>query len=297
MKKISLILTVLVISSFTFGGESKPKEPLANHLQAIAVTIHASSGGRGYNQTEANSLLIRYNEERGTVQGSGTLVTRGDTTYILTCGHVIEGLRKERTVVDPTAGTKKTLIEYDDAKIVQEYRENGRSVGRIELDCEVIRYSDAEDGEDLALLRVRKKKFSTVSAKFWLDKGIPPLLTKLVHCGSLHGQVGSNSLTTGVLSQIGRLHKKVIYDQTTVPAMPGSSGGLVCTEEGLFMGMILRGSGETFNLIAPIRRIKDWAKRAKISFVLDPSIPAPSADELKKSAPVDDVKALGGAKK
>ena len=283
--KTSLTLAVILYSSLLFAGEAKPPEDLATHLQEISVTIHAESGGRRYGYTA-------YDEKLGTVQGSGTLVTRGDVTYVLTCGHVVEGLRSERTVTDPRTGSKKTIIEWKDAKIVREYREDGRSVGRVELDCEVVRYSDADDGEDLALLRVRKKKFSTVSAKFWLDKKIPPLLSKLVHCGSLHGQVGSNSLTTGVLSQVGRVHEKVLYDQTTVPAMPGSSGGGVWTDSGDYMGMVVRGSGETFNLIVPIRRIREWTQRAGIEFILDPSLPVPSEAELKKQ-PVDDTKDLG----
>jgi len=273
-----------MLTTSLFAGEAKEekKVPLADLLQEAAVTIHATSGSRyrAYG-------TVKYDIAKGTAQGSGTLVTRGDTTYVLTCAHVVEGLRSERTVTDPASGSKKTIIEFKDAKIVREYRESGRSVGRIELDCEVIRYSDADDGEDLALLRVRKKGFSKVSARFWLDKGIPPLLTKLVHCGSLHGQVGSNSLTTGVLSQVGRLHEGVVYDQTTVPAMPGSSGGLVVTEKGLYVGMILRGSGETFNLIAPIRRIKKWADRVGVGFILDPAQKMPSEKELK-ATPVDD---------
>ena len=291
MKKTLCIASLVLMLTVTlFAGEKEV--PLADHLQAVSVTIHASSGGSRYGSRD----LVVYNEKAGTVQGSGTLVTRGDTTYVLTCGHVVEGLRTERTVTDPRSGSKKTIIEFKDAKIVREYRESGRSVGRIELDCEVIRYSDADDGEDLALLRVRKKNFATVSAKFWLDKGIPPLLSKLVHCGSLHGQVGSNSLTTGVLSQIGRVHQKVLYDQTTVPAMPGSSGGGVWTESGRYMGMVVRGSGETFNLIVPVRRIKQWADRSGVSFILDASTAVPSATELKK-LPVDDTKNFKKEKK
>ena len=78
--------------------------------------------------------------------------------------------------------------------------------------------------------------------------------------------------------------------------MPGSSGGGVWTEDGKYMGMVVRGSGETFNLIVPIRRIRAWAKRVNVEFVFDPKIKAPTAEELKKT-PVDDTKNFGKAKK
>jgi hypothetical protein len=42
--------------------------------------------------------------------------------------------------------------------------------------------------------------------------------------------------------------------------------------------MIVRGAGETFNLIVPVRRIGDWCKRTKTEWLLDPSVPAPKID-------------------
>jgi hypothetical protein len=51
--------------------------------------------------------------------------------------------------------------------------------------------------------------------------------------------------------------------------------------------MVVRGAGETFNLIVPIRRIREWAQRTGVLFALDDSIPVPSAEELRK-IPVED---------
>ena len=272
----SLILAVSFVVApalsplpFSHGGvvlaEDAEKQSVPDYLQDISVTIRA-----------------------GGSEGSGVAFNRGGITYIWTAGHVIDGLRSTRMVVDPKTGTPRTIVEFKDAKIVKTLRENGRTVGRTEIDAEVIRYSGADHGEDLALLRVRKKGFLSVSAKFYLEKDIPNLGTRLLHVGSLLGQQGSNSLTAGIMSQHGRLIGKTVYDQTTVTAFPGSSGGGVYLEDGRYLGMLVRGAGEGFNLIVPTRRMQSWAKRAGILWALDANEKAPSEEELKK-LPIEDV--------
>ena len=57
-----------------------------------------------------------------------------------------------------------------------------------------------------------------------------PVGTELYHVGSLLGQVGSNSMTRGIMSKVGRVLELgtgdgVVFDQTSAPAFPGSSGG------------------------------------------------------------------------
>lgn len=240
---------------------------VASYLQEISVTVHAGSG-------------------YGSAQGSGVIITRGEVSYVWTAAHVVANLRTTRSVVD-AAGTTRTVVEFKDAKIVRELTEDGRAVGRLEMDAEVLRFSSGESGEDLALLRIRKKNFVKASAVFWTSPDIPPLMTRLVHCGSLLGQVGSNSITTGVVSQIGRVHEGKVYDQTTCPAFPGSSGGGLYAEDGRYIGMVTRGAGETFNLCVPIRRMRAWAKKVGVEFALDPAVSVPSEDQLR-SHPVDD---------
>ena len=46
--------------------------------------------------------------------------------------------------------------------------------------------------------------------------------------------------------------------------------------------MLVRGAGEGFNLIVPIRRMVDYCERHKIMWALDPSIKMPDYEELKK---------------
>ena len=133
-----------------------------------------------------------------------------------------------------------------------------------------------------------KKNFISSSVNFYLNEEVPAVGSELYHVGSLRGQFGSNSVTPGIISQVGRLHLGKIYDQTSCTAFPGSSGGGVFLKDsGLYIGMLVRGSGETFNLIVPVRRIRAWAERMNILFILDPDLPIPTEEELEK-IPIED---------
>jgi hypothetical protein len=249
----ALVLSVLFLVATATASAQDAK--LIDHLQSISVTIRADSS-----------------------QGSGTLVTRrrGDETltFVWTAAHVLDTLRKTRPIVDPNSGAGKVAIEFGDAAIIQEFRQNGRRIGEIKMDAKVVRYSDADHGEDLALLQVRKTNFTPAdaSAKFYLDDEIPALGTKLLHVGSLLN-LGANG---------------VVFDQTTATAFPGSSGGGVHLEkDGRYVGMVVRGAGESFNFIVPVRRMRAWAKKANIEWALDPSVKVPDDDELAR-IPVED---------
>lgn len=271
MKRLALLF--LLFATPAFAEEPKSANPIIQKLQDISVTVRTARG-----------------------QGSGTMFNRtlgGNTiTFVWTAGHVVDSLRKTRSVV--VNGSPKLVVEFEDAQIVREFKEDGRRIGEIKMEAKVIRYSDATQGEDLALLMVRKTNFvpAEQTATFYLDDEIPAIGTELYHVGSLLGQVGANSLTTGVVSQIGRVldlgANGVVFDQTTVTAFPGSSGGGVYLKaDGRYVGILLRGAGEQFNLIAPVRRLLEWAKTAKVEWAVDPKVPMPSAAELKK-LPVED---------
>lgn len=248
---------------------------------------------------KANDLVQKLQDvsvtiKSGSSQGSGVLFTRkvGDETitYVWTAAHVVDNLRKTRSVV--VDGSPKIVVEFDDAQIVQEFKQNGRRIGEIKMEARVVRYSDSEEGEDLALLEVRKRNFvgPEVTVEFYRGD-IPPIGTELYHVGSLQGQFGANSLTSGIVSQIGRvlnLGKGTVFDQTTVTAFPGSSGGGVFLKsDGKYVGMLVRGGGEQFNFIVPARRLLAWAKEAKIEWAVDPNVAIPSEAELKK-LPIED---------
>jgi hypothetical protein len=132
--------------------------------------------------------------------------------------------------------------------------------------------------------------FVTDSVSFYLDEKIPGLGTDLLHVGSLLGQMGANSMTDGIYSQHGRLIKglnKHVFDQTTCTAFPGSSGGGVYLKsDARYVGMLVRGAGEGFNLIVPVRRMVKYCEEHKIMWALDPKVAMPTEKALN-SAPIE----------
>ena len=273
------MLLVLMLTLATFAVLAAPAlAGIPDDLQGVSVTIKA-----------------------GRYQGSGTLVTRkvGDDTitFVWTAGHVVSNLRTTRTVISLT-GTPKILTEYKDAEIVQERQQNGCAVGEVKYTCKVVKISDADYGEDLAVLMVRCKSAYPLSAcaKFQQDINyIPPIGIELSHCGSLLGQFGANSYTTGVLSQTGRMLPQKganvkVFDQVTAVAFPGSSGGgMFLKADGVYVGMLTQGVMQLqgFNFIVPVRRIHAFAKEAKIEWAINPAVDMPTMKEIE-AIPVED---------
>jgi S1-C subfamily serine protease len=273
MMKNIILFTALILSVFASSIAQTEENNVSSYLQDISVTIKT---------------------ERGS--GSGVIFSREiksddgkkNVNFVWTAAHVLEGIRSVRSILDIEGKTLKKP-EFKDVQVVKKLIEDGTTVGELSMDAVVVKYSDATDGEDLALLMIKKFNFVDVSAKFHKDNkdsGLP-LGTQLYHVGSLLGESGANSMTTGIMSQVGRMlalnsSTKVLFDQTTVTAFPGSSGGGVFLTNGEYIGMLVRGAGETFNLIVPIRRINKWAKSENILWALDPNVDAPSLEEIHK---------------
>ena len=141
MKILSSIILGLALTFSSFSGEKKPTT--AEHLQNVSVTIRSEG-------TFSNG------------EGSGVIFTRKDSggnlvNFVWTAAHVIDNLRSERKVL--VNGTPRTIVEFKDPIIIKEIRQNGRTVGRLQMDAEVLKYSESEQGHDLALLRIRKLNF------------------------------------------------------------------------------------------------------------------------------------------
>jgi hypothetical protein len=254
---------------------------LYQHLQDVSVTVKASGGeGSGVIVTRAVSISADDKDKPTTIK----------VNFVWTAAHVVDDLRSVRTVIKDGRSTK--IIEFKDAQIVQELVEDGRRVGEMKMEAKVIKYSDSENGEDLALLMIRKKGYIDKSVTFYQGEGKPVAIgTELYHVGSLLGQTGSNSMTRGICSQVGRVldlgtGDGVVFDQTTVTAFPGSSGGGVFLSErsgkksGQYMGMLVRGAGETFNLIVPVRRMRDYAKKHNVLWAIDTDVKVPTLQEI-----------------
>lgn len=240
----TLLSLVLVSLSLLFTCPAG--DDLGQNLQAVSVTIKSKTG-----------------------EGSGVCINRGGETFILTAGHVVDDNRRVEQLLDTERGIARTVARFDPLTVTKELLEDGRSIGKLTIEAEVVAFSSAEHGHDLALLHLRKRDVVKESAVFAVKGELPAIGRPLAHVGSLLGQQGSNSFTTGVYSQVGRVLFGKVFDQTTCAAFPGSSGGGVFTTDGRYVGMIVRGAGETFNLIVPVRRIREWADMHNASFIFD----------------------------
>ena len=272
MKKLFLAPSiVLAICSLGLGQD------LAQQLQDVSVTVQAG-------RSEGSGVLITRN-----VKTTGDKIEK--INFVWTAAHVIDNLRSVRTII--RGGRPVQLVEFKDVQVVQELVEGGRKVGELKMDTKVLKYSHSENGEDLALLMVRKKNFVDKNASFISTDDPVAIGNELYHVGSLLGQRGSNSMTRGIMSQIGRVLNLgsgdgVIFDQTTVTAFPRSSGGGVFLTErggddaGKYVGMLVRGAGETFNFIVPVRRMRKWAKKQNVLWALDEKQTTPSYEDILK---------------
>ena len=156
----------------------------------LALALALSLTGMAVAGVPDDLQQISVTIKAGDAQGSGTIVTRkiGDDTvsFIWTAGHVVDNLRVVRQIITADGGTR-TLVEFRDAQIVQEFQQNGRRVGETKLDAKVIKFSDPDFGEDLALLMVRRMDAYplAVSAKFKTGINyIPAIGVELSHCAA-----------------------------------------------------------------------------------------------------------------
>src|SRR3970040_888580 len=81
------LLSIIVILASAFTAVAQ--EDVSRHLQEVSVTIKA-----------------------GGSEGSGITFSRDGQTFIWTAGHVVDGLRRTRSVIDPKSGTNRTIVEF-----------------------------------------------------------------------------------------------------------------------------------------------------------------------------------------
>ena len=179
--KHKLLGTICALLITCGGFIAQAQDKLVQHLQDISVTVKAPGS---FGESQGSGVIIT-RELKSSKDGNETEVVN----FVWTAAHVVDNLRSVRSIIEN--GQPKKVIEFKDAQIVQELVENGRKVGEIKMDARVIRYSDSEDGQDLALLMIRKRNFVSASAKFYLEGDqIIPIGTELFHVGSLLGQGG-----------------------------------------------------------------------------------------------------------
>lgn len=236
------------------------------------------------------SVTVRVDTPFGSSSGSGTIVVRNfngtNVAFVWTAHHVVEHLRQIRTV-SGSHGDRK-VVSYGDPTIVKQLLQDGNTTGDTRLFCKVLTCSPKND---IAILQVRQYNSYGTGVEFDLSEEVTPVATELFHCGSPAGQaLGHNSLTSGIIAANGRMFDGLSYDQTTVNALPGSSGGIVARRgDGKCVGLLTLGirNADSFNYIVPSRRIVEWCKENDLLWAVDPQAKLPALKDLN-NIPIED---------
>lgn len=225
--------------------------------------------------------------------GSAVSVVRDGKTFLWTAAHVLEGCEHVKEYIDPRSGQKRYKFVYDDVKVIKEIYEDGRKVGETSYFCQIIRLSDIKNGGyDLALLYCRANEFKPPSVTFYngplVNNGDP-----VWHVGSMFGKTGVNSVSDGVVSATGRLRKNFaseelkqprVYDQISLLAKPGSSGGGVFLKSsGECIGLLTEGMGDSMNWVVPARSVIKYAKSVKAEWAVSDKVKCPTLEEILKT--------------
>jgi S1-C subfamily serine protease len=232
---VGAFLGIFVFALFSPG-------PLTSRRPASAVAPSAISHVRN-SSVNVEVELVETNlfgeVETGVARGSGVIFHRFGKTYALTAQHVVEGIPYHGPV-----------------KIYQ---------GDAEWDAILV---NADETHDLALLRLDSRTPVGTSVEL-SSEALLPVGTRLLHVGNLLGRL-PGSYVEGVLSAVGRdLGGLGQFDQTTLNAWPGSSGGGVFTTDGKLVGILTRGVGPGLNFIVPARVLRQWADENDLHWLFE----------------------------
>lgn len=261
MKTIAL-LSVLFLLGLT--NNAKPAESdVIEHLENISVKIKVNDGS-----------------------GSGTIFTRKDSTgtnditFIWTCAHLFSHVEDVFSMMFFGQFTTNTPI-IDHAIIIQNlFNKDGAVCGSTNRLAKVIKYSDGETGQDLALLQLDGRFFNKDTVIFNLTGKPARIGTPLLTVASPRGK--TQSFSRGDISMVGGSSLKGnVLDQTTCVVYPGSSGSGIFTTDGKYVGMVTIMEEPNINFMIPIRRIQEWAKKEHIEWAIDPGVSMPTEKELK----------------
>lgn len=267
---------------------------VASFLVTFLLTLGVLEANKSHVK-EAREVSVMVLSPNGD-SGSGVLTVNDGVVFVWTDAHVIDSLQKSRTILDPHTGQSRVEVTYDDAWIVQEEHQDGRKVGETKYLAQVVRFSK---DEDIALLRLYKKGWTGRGARFIKPDVVPEPGEALWHVGSMHGAHGHNTLSDGVFSTAGRLRwqynpndtRGIIYDQVTITALGGSSGGgLFRKSSGQCIGLLTEYISEYAHgcfCITPARRLWAFANRTDCEWAMTQNVPVP-CDEVIFATPITD---------
>ncbi len=246
----------------------------------------------GYTRVEMAAAISRtavvVMTSRGS--GSGTLFSRLDADgqpahLVWTAAHVVAIHRSVTTIIDHT-GKITQVVKFAPVKVVIPIVRNGKHMGDGTLVADIIQYSNAKTGDDLAILKIRDPEFPGIQPRFWLSRGILPVGSEVYTVGSPFGLQCANTFSVGYISQHGREYNGKVLDQVSSIVYGGASGSGVFTTDGQYIGMVTMMTAPQIGYMVPVRRMHEWATRAKVVWALNPLVSMPGAEALK-SLPVE----------
>lgn len=194
---------------------------------------------------ELNSII----DETNFIVGrgcSGTLISK-EHRLVMTAEHCLKGdirwVEKEE-VIDGEVKKKKVEVRRD-VDLTQVFYDGASKVGGSQYKAEILAYSDANEGADIALLRIRPKNIPMTREVPLIAKGVEALRGETVYVvGNPAGQEGS--VTKGIIVSMNRendtsVGNKVKMIQTDAEVFFGNSGGVLMNDEGKYLGTVSRG--------------------------------------------------------
>lgn len=180
--------------------------------------------------------------------GSGVVIKRDDKVFVWTAAHVVDG--------------------KSDVEVRQQFRFAGAKAGMQVFKGHVIaRLPDT----DAALIWVDAPPDKLTGAE-WADIGTP-----VAHAGNIFGQNFDNSVSEGIVSQLGVSPKDLagwpwaVCDQSTVIMFPGCSGGPLFTMDGKITGLIVGGPPQArpgVSCFVPLRAVYEAAREAGVVWAI-----------------------------
>lgn len=216
----------------------------------------------------------------GNCSGSGFSFHNGADEFVWTAGHVVKSCESIRKVVDPATGRSRWEVSYEDCKVVQSVHEGGRKVGETFRFAEIIRFSDIDEGMDIALLKTRAR-LTSVGAKVSRERS--SVGDRIQHVGSPSGRSFEYSFLSGSVSGVNRPRHGLkhaegkpapsYYDQYDLAIAGGCSGGPAFSPAGEVVGLVTAQHSENPSIAfgIPAWAIRKFARDHGCLFAVDPS--------------------------
>jgi len=242
------------------------------------------------NDLDEPCVMISYTTAAGSVYGSGVSFINDDIEFVWTAGHVVESAEKIETIVDPQTGESKVISSFDNVKVIKYIYNDEEKVGELIVFAEVIRYSDAVNGYDLALLKT-KHKITKRGTEFFEE--VVNVGQEVYFIGSPMGPPGYNSYITGMVAAnkrgvSGFNHNTntpiVNLDQYNLAITGGASGGPVFDlKSNRLMGLVVRAgtSQPSIAWAVPSKVIIKFAKENDCEWAITNKVKVPDNFRLR----------------